>query len=268
MRRLFCTTLALAMLVPAAAEPAKVKGTVRRARVQRSIDTLGYTVTQVAAPAKSLEQEDAEVVIFLRAKESKVLPKATEHLKMTFRGLEIIPEISGCEVDAQVVLLNQEPEPLTVMIGDDNFGVLKPNEERTYTCTAIKGNAESELRPVRVKEWPHIRGTIHVGDLGLTAQPDARGSFELNAVEGQYVLKVVAAMGGVAEKEVTVAKSDVDVGTIDLRSPEQRALDQRASEPRVPEPRGETPVAPKPRPPPPPPEEEPEDVEGDEGEAP
>jgi hypothetical protein len=173
---------------------------------------------------------------------------------MRFRGLEIVPEISGCEVDAQVILVNEQSDPLTVSVGDENLGVLKPGEERTYTCTAIKGNAEFELRPVRVKEWPHMRATIHLGDLGVVAQPDARGSFELNAVEGQYVLRVVGVLGNVAEKEVEVAKSDVDVGTIDLRPPDQRVVEPK------PEP------TPKPRPPPRQPVDEEE--EGDEGESP
>ena len=238
--------LTVAKLSPGVADAARVRGTIKRAKVQPSTETLGYTVTQVAAKAKALEQEEADVVIFLRAKESKPLPKAPE-LKMTMRGLSIVPAITGCEVDAQVILLNEESEPLTVMIGDENLGVLKPNEERTYTCSQIKGNAESELRPVRVKEWPHMRGILHIGDLGVVGAPDARGSFELNAVEGQYVLRVLGAMGALVEKEVEVAKSDVDVGTIDLRPPDQR-IDP-----------------PKPKPPPPPPSE---DEEGEEGEAP
>ena len=253
MRRLFCTILSVAMLAPSVAESARVKGVVRRAKQPRTTETLGYTVTQVAAPAKRAEQEETDVVVFLRAKESKVLPKASEHLKMTIRGLQIVPEIAGCEVDAQVILVNEEAQPLSIVIGSDNLGVLKPNEERTYTCTAIKGNADSEQRLVRVKEWPHIRGTIHIGDLGIVAAPDARGAFDLNAVEGQYVLRVVGPLGVLEEKEVEVSRSDVDVGTIDLRPPDQRT-----------EPPASLPPPVKPRPPPPPRPQPEEETEGGE----
>jgi hypothetical protein len=246
------------MLAPNVAEPARVKGNVRRAKPEPTSETIGYTVAQVAARAKSLDAEEADVVIFLRANKSGVLPKPTEHLKMTIRGLRIEPEVAGCEVDAQVLLVNEESTPVTVLIGEDNLGVLKPNEERTYTCTAIKGNAESELRTVRVKEWPHMRAAIHIGDLGVVASPDARGSFELNAVEGQYVLNVVGMNGPMAKKDVEIVKSDVDVGTIDLR-PDSQKTEAAPPPPAVPS-------RPKPKKPKPPVEEESE--EGDEGEVP
>jgi hypothetical protein len=253
MRRLFCTILTLALLVPTAAESARIRGTVRRARAVRTSETLGYTVTQVAASAKSVSERRADVVIFLRAKESKVIPKATEHPKVSIRGLRLVPEISACEVDGQILFLNEEEAPLTLMVGDDDLGALKPNEERTYTCTAIKGSAESELRAVRVKEWPHIRGAIHIGDLGVVATPDERGVFELNAPEGLYVLTIVGAMGALHERELEVKKSDIEVGAIDLRPEDQR------NEPPPP-------VRTKPRPPPALDEEEEEGE--DEGESP
>jgi hypothetical protein len=261
MRRLFCTILTAAMLAPSVAETARVRGSVRRAKPETTSETLGYTVAQVAGPSKSLDAAEADVVTFLRAKKSGVLPKPTQHLKMTIRSLRIEPEVSACEVDAQVILVNEESHPVTVMIGDESLGVLKPNEERTYTCTAIKGNAESELRTVRVKEWPHMRAAIHIGDLGLVAAPDQRGSFELNAVEGQYVLNVVGVNGPLLKKEVELAKTDVDVGTIDLRP------DSQKSEPAPPP---AAPPPPKPKRPKPPVEEEEEPTEApvDEGEAP
>jgi hypothetical protein len=223
MRRLFCITVAAVLLAPSAAESARVKGSVRRAHVEVSNETIGYTLTPVAGKSKSVEAQESDVVIFLRANKSGVLPKPTEHLKMSIRGLRLEPEVSGCEVDGQVTLVNEESTPLSVLIGDDNLGVLKPNEERTYACTGIKGNAESEMRDVRVKEWPHMRGAILIGDLGVVAAPDAKGSFELNAVEGTYVLSVFGMNGPVAKKDVEVSKSDVDVGALDLRPEAERA---------------------------------------------
>lgn len=260
MRRLFSTfTLAVLVAGPMSARAARVKGTVVRRTVETQDETLGYTVTQVAAPAERMAEQKQSVALFLKVKTSLPLPPPEEHLEMRIRGLRITPDVSACAVDAKVTVVNDDPTPMTVMVGDEELGKLAPKESRAYDCSEITTGDSSEARVVRVREWPHVRGSIFVGEVGIVAMPDERGAFEIDAPKGQYLLQVVSRDQVLETRDVEVTRGDVDVGRIDLRPEDQQ------TEPPPPPPPPKRPVR-RPRPPPSP--ETPDDVGDGDGEVP
>lgn len=255
MRRLFSTLLLAVLLAgPSVTRAARVKGTVVRKSVELQDETLGYTVTQIAAPSEAMDEREQPVALFLKVKTSLPLPPPEEHLEMRIQGLRLVPEIATCAVDAKVTLVNEDPAPVTFMVGDEEVAKLGPNERGAYGCKEITNGNSSELRPVRVKEWPHIRGAIFVGEVGVVGVPDERGSFVMNAPKGQYLLQVVSWERVLETRDVEVTKGDVDVGRIDLRPEDQR------TEPPPPPPQRV-----RRRPPPPAVEEEAGDEDEDQG---
>jgi hypothetical protein len=246
MNRVFSTLIALAAwFAPPPAEAAKVKGTVKRKAFEHRDVTLGYTVTQIAARSKRLEARRQDVVLFLKVNTSLTLPEPSI-FEMHLRGMELHPEISVCSVDAKVSLVNEELRPVTIVVGGTEVS-LGAGERKEYVCGGITGGGHEDLREVRVKEWPYVRGNIFVGEVGVFGTLREDGGFELEAPKGEYVLQVVGRDGVLAAKDVEV-KADVDVGAIDLR-PENE---------REPEPAAPPPPPPRraPRPAPPPEEEE------------
>src|SRR5262249_21530740 len=104
----------------------------------------------------------------------------------------------------------EDRSPIHVIVDQKPFAELKPGESKLYECSS----AERNLRRIEVKEWPHIRGSLFVGEVGVVAQPATTGAFALQAPQGKYELEVMRAAGSRAKQPVEVAKADVDVGRI------------------------------------------------------
>lgn len=198
----------------APAEAGPIRGTVTRAAVSVTHDSSGYVRTQVARPAAKIASLRADVSLFLKVKESLPIPTPTRHQSIRISGLRLVPDIATCAVDAQVTFHNDDAEPMTVEIGGKQLNVA-PGQSQAYECTAGEKGGD-EQREVRIKEWPHIRGSVFVGEVGVVAALDASGDFTMEAPKGQYELLIVNRNGVVVKRDIEVGPRVVDLGTIEL----------------------------------------------------
>lgn len=207
----------VASLIPSAVWAAQVRGAVtappQAARARAA--PLGYTRTQVAAPAKALSEGKRAVALFLRSKESLPIPDPTTHLEIAIHGMRLTPEVAACAVDAKVVFTNREREPVTVVIDGAELGPIPPGESRDYLCTP---GGQEDLRRVRIVGRRFSSGSIYVGQIGVAGRPNESGYFSLNAPQGTYELQFVTEAGIVGRRPVEIARSDVSVGVQDLTS--------------------------------------------------
>lgn len=201
----------IALIAPLSASAAQVKGVVDAPPAQpASGRALGYTRTRVASAAASLAQKKADVAVVLMVKTSLPIPAAVEPYKVSISGLRLSPAVAACVVDGKVAFTNDERMPMTIVVERDVFATLQPGETKTYDCSA----PEPKLRTLRVKEWPHMRGTLHVGEIGVVAQPGANGAFVLSAPQGKYELLLLGESGALSRREVEVLNRDLDVGRV------------------------------------------------------
>ncbi|MBK8012719.1 MAG: hypothetical protein IPK13_15310 [Deltaproteobacteria bacterium] len=189
--------------------PSAVSGVGRR--------TLGHTRTRLSGPAASAGAAKERVALFLSAKNSLPLPEpeAPESLQVIGLGLE--PSVASCPVDGKVTLTNHDQRPVTIRIEGRVFAVIKPGESASYECTA--GPAGGAYRSVKIDEWPHIRGWIYVGEVGVAGSVQEDGQFRLPASEGTFSLYFLGDGSVLTTKDVTIGRADVDVGKVVLLSP-------------------------------------------------
>ena len=215
LRSVLLSTVAIAATATAA-EAARVRGSIRGPQIEVTGKLLGFTRTRVAAPAEGSTRQERPVALFLAVKngESLPIPAPTKHQIITLDGLRFSPNIASCASDAQVSFVNADREPVTLTVDGTELGTIAPGAQKTYVCSP--GRAD---RVVRVKEWPHMRALVYVGEVGVADVPNDRGRFSLQAPRGVYELKVVSLAGVVMERDVTIEKSDVDLGRLEVAAP-------------------------------------------------
>jgi hypothetical protein len=202
---------AAAALCPAPVYSAPVRGRIEALPRAASSEVLGYTKTRVSGPSPALKAQLADGAVFLKVETSLPIPKPEQYPRVELRGLRLVPDVAACAVDGKVTFANLQGETVTLRLGQGEEVRLNADATYDYECTA----GES-LRRVRVKEWPHIRGLVYVGEVGVAGALDARGAFTLSAPDGKYELQVLNNDGLVTTKKVEVKGASVDVGTITL----------------------------------------------------
>lgn len=200
-----------ALLFPAVAAAAQVRGVVDAPPSASVRGTLGYTRTRIAAPSQSSQSRRADVALYLMVKESLPIAPPDGPFPVAISGLRLQPSVAACVIDGKVSFTNHENVTMTVLIERKPFAELAPGQSKTYECNAV----ERDARTVQIKEWPHIRGVVFVGELGVVGQPNSNGAFSLIAPQGKYQLKVIGENGVLSERAIEV-KADVDLGRIDL----------------------------------------------------
>lgn len=212
---LFLLSCATTALPSAGAVAAQVRGVVDIPVIQAPSRTLGYTRTRVAAPGRAAYGRKAPTALFLMVRESLPIPPPSEAFRVAISGLRIEPAVAACVVDGKLNFTNEDPAPVTILIDRTELARLAPGESKIYECNT----ADPSLRRIRVKEWPHIRGSLFVGEVGIITQPNASGAFAITAPQGKYDLKVIGEDGVAAKQDVTIGKTDVDLGHIAMPVP-------------------------------------------------
>lgn len=208
--RAFTVSTVGVLVAAGSATAAPVRGSVQDAPAKVQPELLGFTRTRVAGPSTQLAEAPRFTAIFLQVEESLPIPKPEVPTQMSIQGLRLVPDIATCAVDSKVDIVNDDATAVTVLVGDLELK-LEPGERRSYECTV--GDPQ---RAVRIKEWPHVRGTVYVGEVGVAASIDERGNFALAAPDGKYALLVINRDGVVERRAVEVKGAAVNVGRIDL----------------------------------------------------
>jgi hypothetical protein len=199
-----------AALPSAEASAAQVRGSVQLPARALEAQVVGYTRTRLVAPSRAVVRP--AVALFLKVKDSLPLPAVTQHPTVRLYGLTLSPEVVSCAVDGKVTFQNDEPMPVTVRVGQDSLETIAPGEARTYECTA--GSKAEDHRPVRVVGWRHMRGVVHVGEVGVAGLTGPEGDFALSAPVGRYELQVITSDGVAQRVDVEVRGADVDLGRL------------------------------------------------------
>jgi hypothetical protein len=218
-----------ALLPSASAGAAQVRGVFDVPSVQAPVRTLGYAKTKVTGPAKGAGAHRQDVAVFLRVKESLPLP-ASEPFKVSVTGLRLVPAVAACVVDGKVTFKNEDKAPISVSVDQRPLGEIKPGESKTFDCAS----SDPSLRRIYVKEWPHIRGSLFIGEVGVVGELSANGGFALQAPQGKYELEVISGDGVLAKRDVEIAKGDVDVGRMSSSSAGSGGVDAAKQEPPKP----------------------------------
>jgi hypothetical protein len=216
----------LALLASASASASEVRGNVYVPPPSSADVTIGYARTRVASPSSAARTARGDAALFLKVKESLPLPPPTTKWPLKIEGLRFSPQVATCAIDETIELTNNDPAPLTVMVGKTALNVA-PGQTVPYQCQT------GGLYTLRVPEWPHMRGLVYIGEVGVSGVPREDGKFALSAPQGTYDLIVVGADGPVATVPVTVEKKDVDLGQLGTPPPELApAPKPRAQRPR------------------------------------
>ncbi len=204
--------LAVALVIApiGSATAAPIRGVIKAVpHVDRS-EQLGFTHTRVTSASQARSALTQAVALFLKVKESLPIPKPEAIIKMELTGLQLVPNVATCAVDSKLHIVNAESFAVTLQVGTDSVR-LESGASHEYECTVGEPD-----RRVRVKEWPHVRGLVYVGEVGVAAMPQANGSFRMLAPDGKYELVIVSRDGVVATRPVEVSGSSVNLKTIDL----------------------------------------------------
>lgn len=193
--------------------------TAQEALVQSAQALGGHVRTRVAAPAEPRSLGSSKLAVFLAVKESLPI-EAHDPPEVVFTGLNLAPSVAACAVDDTVTFRNADRENITLVVAGKVLSSLAPGESIVYECTA--GTSGDELRNIRVKEWPLVRGTIYVGEVGTAASVDQDGMFSVPAPRGQYTLRVVGLDRVLHVTDVTVEGQKVDMGVIELSPPTEK----------------------------------------------
>ncbi len=175
---------------------------------------LGYMRSLVTRPAVA-EAEPQALAFFVKAVESPPLPEPEAPEVFTWVGLRLVPGAATCAVDGSIRFENKGEGAVTFLVGDAEVGPVAPGETADWTCTA-----GDEARSVRVKEWRHAGGFVHVGDVGLPLQLNERGALRVDLPAGKYEFTIVSKTGVLQRKAFEIATQTVDLGTIDLANPD------------------------------------------------
>lgn len=206
--------IALWLFLPASLLGAEIQGTVAFQPRPLPERPLGFTRTQVLEMSEWLSGLRTDYALFLKAVESPTIPTPKEHARVEIRGLELRPAIASCAVDGQVEFQNAERVALNLQIEGVSVGPIEPGQKIQYECTA----GAKSIRTVRIAEWPHARGSVFVGEVGVAAQADGEGHFLINAPPGQYELQVVGEDGFLLKKSIEVGTVALELGTLGVTS--------------------------------------------------
>ncbi|MBX2813073.1 MAG: hypothetical protein KTR25_14760 [Myxococcales bacterium] len=211
--------VALLGAIPLDVVAKEITGTIetRLNRVSQG-EKLGYIRARITSGTKEVLRSSPPVAVFMAVKES--LPLETINpSEVTLDGLTLEPAVAACAVDGSIVLRNRDRSPATfVVINKESTVVfemqISPGDKAVYECTAGADGAES--RQIRVTEWPLVRGTIYVGEVGTPGVVSKEGRFSLLAPNGTYVLRVIGQTGILHTVDVEVDDQPVNVGVIKL----------------------------------------------------
>ena len=207
----FWTLIATQFLALPSSSASTVKGTIDPPVVPtQGPRALGHSRTLVASRASTAFRR-SDIAVFLAAKESGVITPQKEPLVVSISNLRLEPSIAACVIDGKVEFKNGDRYALTVVVDDKDVGPIQPGQSMIYDCKT----ADPQMRKVRVKEWPHIHGSLFTGDIGVVASIGATGAFSLNVPQGKYELSVIRDDGEILKKPVEV-KADVDLGKLAL----------------------------------------------------
>ncbi len=175
--------------------------------------TKGYTRMRVARPSAVARPASRDHSVFLEVVESLPLD-APPPAVVALSGLRLEPSVVSCAVDGIIRFENHDREPATFVVADQSIGAVSPGGAVEYECVAGSG---VEMRSVRVREWPRVRGSVFVGEVGAPGTLDERGGFRIVAAKGTYRLQIVGRSGVVGSVPVKVDGRAVDLGTINPR---------------------------------------------------
>jgi hypothetical protein len=221
LKRFLALSLALSGTLVPTAYAAQVRGTILAPAAAAETRTVGYTKTRVAGAGRPRR---TDVGVFLEVTDSLPLPPPSAKWPLKVHGMRFEPSVVSCVVDEEVVITNDDRGPVTITVGEEAVGEVPPGKSKSFKCQ--RGGSNS----VRVGEWPHMRAVIFVGEVGMAARPDGEGRFQFNVPEGTYQVKVIGSDGVLATKSVSVAKTDVDLGMIEV-SDKGSGSDSKEEEP-------------------------------------
>lgn len=211
----FCAVTLLLAQLPATASAFWVRGAVVAPPVPPGSPVVSLVRLRVVAPSPLEAGRKQDVAVFLKVKTSLPLSAPKDRPSISLDGLRLWPDIAACAVDGKVDFTNPSKAPITVSVGATDLGAIGPGETKTYECTV--GSGGDEIRPVRVAEWPHLRATVFVGEVGVPGIINDKGAFQLEAPQGSYELLLVTQDGVRMRQPVEVAK-DVDAGTLTVEA--------------------------------------------------
>lgn len=225
-----------AVVTPARA--AEVRGVLNLPEPKAAEAPLGYTRTRVTGPGPAVKASATDAAVFLKVKESLPLPSPSAKWPLKLSGLRFVPSAVACAIDEQIEITNEDKAPVTVVVGTEALQTIEPGGKLSYLCQ------QGGPRVLRVQEWPHMRGMLFIGEVGVSAQPREDGRFSLSAPQGTYELVVIGSDGPLKTVPVTVARADVDLGSV-FEAPADPA---KAAPPPPPPKPAAPPPPPKPRP--------------------
>jgi hypothetical protein len=191
------------------ARAAEVRGTIAMPSELPEAQGLGFTRARVTAPSAAYRALRREAVVFFEAKDTLPLPTPSARWKLRISGQKFEPRVLACAVDEQIELVNEDPRPLTVRVGNEKLEPLKAGASLTYLCQ------QPGPKPIRIAEYPHAGAELFVGEVGLVAPLAADGRFSVQAPPGTYTLVVYDLGGRAHEAPVTVQQAPLDLGRIE-----------------------------------------------------
>lgn len=203
------------------ARAAQVRGTVDTPVASSPRSAYGYTRAQVASRSVKAGAERADTAVFLAAKESGVIPAPSEPYRVSISGLTLVPKVAACVIDGKVAFTNEDRTPVTLVIEQQDVTTIAPGQSYVYDC-----RPGTPSRAVKIKEWPHIRGSLFVGEVGIVAPVNANGGFALAAPTGKYELQLIGESGPLVTKPVEVKAADVDVGKLTFATSAAKPVEQ------------------------------------------
>lgn len=184
------------------------------AAAKRDVLPPGYVRTRVTGAAEA-QAGPIPFAVFLRATEDALPPKdPPEAPTLSLSGLRFSPTTAACADGGKVVLVNDDIEPVTFVVGGARLETVQPRESLTYECV-IPTEGATTLE-VGVLEWPGAHGAIYVGETGVPGVVAPDGSFRVSVSRGTYQLRVVGRSGVARELELEVNGRTVNVGTVEL----------------------------------------------------
>lgn len=217
-RRLPCLlALGLALGFSGSASAVEVQGKLVLApAVEQPIQPLKKRALLLPAESDPVQQPSAvflEVVSKAGVPEDKGPPP-----EVHFKGLEFSPQVNTCvALTGKLKLVNDSGAPIHVVAGDKQLGPIAPGAGAELSCGDEAGQIE-----LKVPEWPHARGVVHVKSVGIPGRVAANGSFKLQAQKaGEYKLWVFGLSGPILTTPVKVGRRSVRIGV--LKDPKLKA---------------------------------------------
>lgn len=175
-------------------------------------EPLGYARTRVALASSQVSADD--LAAFILIKESAPLENKPEAQKISIKGMQFEPNIASCAVDGKVEIENLDETTYTVRYGTNVVAKLDPNQKGEFLCTA----ENDPFRRLRIDEWPYIRASIYVGDIGVPLRVAPSGELSVKLLSGKYELIVVSSREEMLRRPIEINAQDISLGTIFLNA--------------------------------------------------